>query len=174
MEFHLVQNRKENCHHDHNPFNVKGNGNIVFSVYSVHDTCHVCYSRKQGKTPALFCAVENKADVYKLITRQMSCTNWAAWTVMRCTLARLGDKSKTECVSIGMILSKPKVSPKSIIMLIRRDISFDFDNVKVLDLASHVKTRLHLESIHTKLQFNPIDRYCLTLNNAYDSILHST
>ena len=33
MEFNLVQNRKENCHHDHIPFNVKGNGNIVFSVY---------------------------------------------------------------------------------------------------------------------------------------------
>ena len=33
MEFHLVQNRKENCHHDHIPINVKGNGNIVFSVY---------------------------------------------------------------------------------------------------------------------------------------------
>ena len=32
MDFHLVQNRKENCHHDHIPFNVKGNGNIVFSV----------------------------------------------------------------------------------------------------------------------------------------------
>ena len=28
----LVQNRKENCHHDHIPSNVKGNGNIVFSV----------------------------------------------------------------------------------------------------------------------------------------------
>ena len=28
----LVQNRKENCHHDHIPFNVKRNGNIVFSV----------------------------------------------------------------------------------------------------------------------------------------------
>ena len=33
MEFHLVQNRKEKCHHDHIPFNLKGNGNIVFSVY---------------------------------------------------------------------------------------------------------------------------------------------
>ena len=33
MDFHLVQNRKENCYHDHIPFNVKGNGNIVFSVY---------------------------------------------------------------------------------------------------------------------------------------------
>ena len=32
MELRLVQNRKENCHHDHIPFNVKGNGNIVFSV----------------------------------------------------------------------------------------------------------------------------------------------
>ena len=26
------KNRKENCHHDHIPFNVKVNGNIVFSV----------------------------------------------------------------------------------------------------------------------------------------------
>ena len=33
MKFYLVQNRKENCHHDHIPFNVKGKGNIVFSVY---------------------------------------------------------------------------------------------------------------------------------------------
>ena len=32
MKFHSVQNRKENCHHDHIPFNVKGNENIVFSV----------------------------------------------------------------------------------------------------------------------------------------------
>ena len=24
MEFHLVQNRMENCHHDHTPFNVEG------------------------------------------------------------------------------------------------------------------------------------------------------
>ena len=29
-----VQNRKENCHHDHIPFNVKGNGNIVLSVFA--------------------------------------------------------------------------------------------------------------------------------------------
>ena len=32
MEFHLVHNRKENCHHDHIPFNLKGNGTIIFSV----------------------------------------------------------------------------------------------------------------------------------------------
>ena len=25
---------KGNCHHDHIPFNTKGNGNIVFSVYA--------------------------------------------------------------------------------------------------------------------------------------------
>ena len=35
MEIHLVQIRKENCHHDHIPFNVKRNGNIVFSAYTV-------------------------------------------------------------------------------------------------------------------------------------------
>ena len=32
MEFHLIQNWKENRHHDHIPFNLKGNVNIVFSV----------------------------------------------------------------------------------------------------------------------------------------------
>ena len=34
MEFHLVKDRMENCHHDHIPFNVKGIGDIVFSVYT--------------------------------------------------------------------------------------------------------------------------------------------
>ena len=35
MEFHLVQNRKENCHHNHIPFNVKGKENIIFPVQLV-------------------------------------------------------------------------------------------------------------------------------------------
>ena len=33
MEFYLAKNRKENCHYDHIPFNVKGNGNIILSAY---------------------------------------------------------------------------------------------------------------------------------------------
>ena len=33
-EFHSVQNRKENCHYDQIPFNGKGNGILVFSVYN--------------------------------------------------------------------------------------------------------------------------------------------
>ena len=37
------ENRKKNCPHDHIPFNVKGNGNIFFSVY-MHQT---------GKTTAI-------------------------------------------------------------------------------------------------------------------------
>ena len=32
IEFHLVQNRMENCHHAHIPFSLKGIENIVFSV----------------------------------------------------------------------------------------------------------------------------------------------
>ena len=32
LDFHLVQNIKENCHHDYILFNMKGNGNIIFSV----------------------------------------------------------------------------------------------------------------------------------------------
>ena len=34
LEFQLAQNRKENCHHDHIPFSLKGNGMLVFSVYT--------------------------------------------------------------------------------------------------------------------------------------------
>ena len=30
--YYRLLNRKENCHHDHIPFDVKGNGNIVFSA----------------------------------------------------------------------------------------------------------------------------------------------
>ena len=33
IDFHLVQNRKENCHHEHIVFNMKGNGVLVLSVY---------------------------------------------------------------------------------------------------------------------------------------------
>ena len=36
MEFHLVQNRKENCHHDYILFNMKGRWSIVFSVYDTY------------------------------------------------------------------------------------------------------------------------------------------
>ena len=43
MEFHLAQNRKENCHHDHIPFNLKGNGILAYSVYSDR------YSRVKGR-----------------------------------------------------------------------------------------------------------------------------
>ena len=35
MEFHLVQNRKENSHHDHIPFILKGNGNIKYIFLGV-------------------------------------------------------------------------------------------------------------------------------------------
>ena len=39
-------NWKENCHHDHIPFTVKANGNIVFSVYLglYHVRCHVRFT----------------------------------------------------------------------------------------------------------------------------------
>ena len=32
MDIHLVENRKENCHHDLIPFNLKGNGLRIFSM----------------------------------------------------------------------------------------------------------------------------------------------
>ena len=37
IEFHLVQNRKENCHHDHIPFNLKENGNLFFLNLKRHE-----------------------------------------------------------------------------------------------------------------------------------------
>ena len=36
VDFHLVQNQIENCHNDHIPFDLKGNGNIVFSASLVN------------------------------------------------------------------------------------------------------------------------------------------
>ena len=41
MDFHLVQNREENCHYDHIPLNVKENANIVF--FSVQVDSHLLY-----------------------------------------------------------------------------------------------------------------------------------
>ena len=37
MEFHSFgsENRKENCPHDHIPFNVRGKENVVFSVQAI-------------------------------------------------------------------------------------------------------------------------------------------
>ena len=35
MEIYSVKNRKENCHQDRIPLNLKGNGILVFSVYKV-------------------------------------------------------------------------------------------------------------------------------------------
>ena len=52
---HFVQNRKENCHHDHIPFNVKGIGNIVFSVRSdkkPHTEMNFCYKKTTWLTIA--------------------------------------------------------------------------------------------------------------------------
>ena len=37
------ENRKEICHHDHIPFNVKGNGNIVFSVWRLQGIIYLLY-----------------------------------------------------------------------------------------------------------------------------------
>ena len=35
MDFHLVQNRKENCPHDHIPFNLKGNGILFYQCHEI-------------------------------------------------------------------------------------------------------------------------------------------
>ena len=51
MELHLVQNQKENCHHDHIPFNVKGNENIVFSVQTHERICWNCKNKQAKLTP---------------------------------------------------------------------------------------------------------------------------
>ena len=43
MEIYLIQNRIENCHHDHIPFNMKEKGNIVFSEYIKGKTFEVAH-----------------------------------------------------------------------------------------------------------------------------------
>jgi len=44
MEIYLVQNRKENCHHDHISFDVKGNGNIEFLSVPYYDRLRYFYT----------------------------------------------------------------------------------------------------------------------------------
>ena len=46
MELYMVQNRKENCHHDHIPFNLKEIGNIVFSPNLLAKTSHQNFAPK--------------------------------------------------------------------------------------------------------------------------------
>ena len=57
MEFHLVQYRKEtNCHHDHIPLNLEGNGIIVFSVLYVWlDMSHIGNSESLTSTVLASC-----------------------------------------------------------------------------------------------------------------------
>ena len=47
MKFHSDQNRKKICHHDHIPFNVKGNVNIVSSGYLQYYVI-TCFLRYNG------------------------------------------------------------------------------------------------------------------------------
>ena len=51
MEFHSVQNRKGNCHHDHIPFNMKGNGILAFSVKALKHPTTVMVPRVFRRAP---------------------------------------------------------------------------------------------------------------------------
>ena len=62
MDFHLVQNREENCHHNHIPFNVKGNGILVFSVYVIRAQM---YFRAHAKSKVLY--IEFIIFSYKMV-----------------------------------------------------------------------------------------------------------
>ena len=53
IKFHLVQNLKENCHHDHIPFNVKGIGNTVFSVRA-NTLLRLCKLTLQKESTSLY------------------------------------------------------------------------------------------------------------------------
>ena len=62
IEFHLVQNRKENCHHDHIPFTVKGNGNTVFSVHVVR-THREIFLKSYQINPKSYCIYHFPIDL---------------------------------------------------------------------------------------------------------------
>ena len=78
MEFHLVQNREENCHHDHIPFNVKGNGIVVFSVQ--RNLAEILLSRIVNTVHRLirhqseFCLVPDQTETgeYNLISMNLA------------------------------------------------------------------------------------------------------
>ena len=52
IDLHLVQNQKNNCHHDHIPFNVKGNGTLDFSVYSDHASDRLAFLSIRNPSPS--------------------------------------------------------------------------------------------------------------------------
>ena len=82
IEIHLAQNRKENCHHDHIPFKMKGNGNIVFSVYgtAIHGT--------EGLKGALNLAPR---DVRASRTAE---DNNSSWNFLKCDASRRENLQK--------------------------------------------------------------------------------
>jgi len=75
MEFYLVQNRKENCYHDHIAFNLELNGNIIFRVDTVPSNCYLSntnsYQRKITKynTQDFFFS-NDTTDLIKLPTHE--------------------------------------------------------------------------------------------------------
>ena len=79
MEFHSVQNRKENCHHGHIPFNLKGI--IVFSLYATSYILHTyinCFGKPYSGNAAEFVHLDNWFAItfaalirFVLIWRQM-------------------------------------------------------------------------------------------------------
>ena len=66
MVFNLVQNRKENCHHDHIPFNVKGIGNICCLLVSIKGIIcgDLCLTAKyEGEICALLLSMKYEFEV---------------------------------------------------------------------------------------------------------------
>ena len=65
-EFQFVQNRKENCHHDHIPFNLKEDGNIVLwdDIYIPKKSLTLIFFYKYQ---LIYCSRVTHLDFQKLV-----------------------------------------------------------------------------------------------------------
>ena len=76
IDFHLAQNREENCHHDQIPFNVKGNGSIVFSVWSM------VVKRMQIRWQSIWRRQKCRIEFFLRTSEQWECFCGGEWAVL--------------------------------------------------------------------------------------------
>ena len=130
----------------------------IFRKYDVHiahqpsrklrnELCHLKDRRKVG---------ERAGVVYRL-----PCGDCNA-----CYVGETGRQVDDRMVEHQRDINNQKVNSKVFEHVNSTGHCFDFANVSILDQCNHKKVRLHLESVHTHIQSNSINR-SLTIDNAY-------
>ena len=161
MEFHLVQNRKENSYHDHLPFNVIGSGILVFSVQRSYRLSGGCVLQKlQRELPRSRGGISAEKFFLKFVTKKKNFQLSSLWASRRPKLVQLFQERKNNYkrVSSGnftanrwKVLLKPPnttacrgVSGASLIVLLL------YRKARASQAVSEWKTPPGLESVQQK------------------------